>query len=730
MDKGLNFIPTPKQISKTPILEAASQFGRRLKIAYHFRKSKFNHKPNKFIEKSKWEPPDKSMPSDILETIQNINTDLKNMEASMQPRNLSKLEDLALKELKSNPDIVIKKADKGSATVIMDKDSYISEGYRQLGNPAHYKKLNEPIFRTTGEKINEILNDLHQKSFISSKQLLYLKSPLEPRPRRFYLLPKIHKPLNKWPFENKMPPGRPIISDCESESYRVAEYIDHFLQEISQKHSSYIKDTYDFLSKLRNSKIKPDTLLVTLDVEAMYTNIDNDKGLEAVKNAFTAHPSPRRSDEHILELLELNLKNNDFEFNGETFLQISGTAMGKKFAPSYANLFMAQWETTALEKCYQKPTMYFRYLDDIWILWDHGETQFQTFFDILNSHSPAIRLSARVEKESIDFLDVTVYKGPRTNETGILDTKVFFKPTDTHQLLNKSSFHPKHTFSGILKSQIIRFYRICSQFKDFEDACTTLFVALRKRGYSSRFLRSIKSQALAQIKTGNSLNTPFPYDPNTNDAFSTTCDLPHCPTCEYFGPRSEIISNVTKQGFKIQSNMNCNSNNLIYLIECDNCGLQYIGQTKRSLRHRFHNHRYDILNERKTSVANHFNQLKCEISDCSLTPIFKCPTLDTEESTTRNRLEIEQFFIRLLKTYQPFGLNISQRKHPDSPTTQFVVPYSALASKASKTVRHHYFKLQEKMPEVYPEAMIVAYKRNRNLGDILVSSKIKPGNNN
>ena len=55
-------------------------------------------------------------------------------------------------------------------------------------------------------------------------------------------------------------------------------------------------------------------------------------------------------------------------------------------------------ENTALEKCYQISTMYFRYSDDLWILWDHGETQFQTFVDILNTHSPAIRLSARVEK--------------------------------------------------------------------------------------------------------------------------------------------------------------------------------------------------------------------------------------------------------------------------------------------------------------------------------------------
>ena len=191
-----------------------------------------------------------------------------------------------------------------------------------------------------------------------------------------------------------MPPGRPIINDCDSESYKVAEYIDHFLQEISQKHPSYIKDTYDFLSKLRTAKVHPHTLLITLDEESMYTNIDNEQGLEAVRNIFQANSS----DKHISELLELSLTNNDFEFNKETFLQISGTAMGKKFAPSYANLFMAQWENTALEKFYPKPTMYFRYLDDIWILWDHGETQFQTFFDILNTHSPAIRLSARVEK--------------------------------------------------------------------------------------------------------------------------------------------------------------------------------------------------------------------------------------------------------------------------------------------------------------------------------------------
>ena len=83
----------------------------------------------------------------------------------------------------------------------------------------------------------------------------------------------------------------------------MAEYIDHFLPEISQKYPSYIKDTYDFPSKLRTAKVRPHTLLITLDVESMYTNIDNEQGLEAVRNIFQANPSPRRSDKHILALL-------------------------------------------------------------------------------------------------------------------------------------------------------------------------------------------------------------------------------------------------------------------------------------------------------------------------------------------------------------------------------------------------------------------------------------------
>ncbi|KAG7490778.1 hypothetical protein JOB18_042220 [Solea senegalensis] len=64
------------------------------------------------------------------------------------------------------------------------------------------------------------------------------------------MLPKIHKDPVKWSKPHVIPPGRPIVSDCSSETYRTAEYLDFFLNPLSTTHPRYIKDTYDFIDKI------------------------------------------------------------------------------------------------------------------------------------------------------------------------------------------------------------------------------------------------------------------------------------------------------------------------------------------------------------------------------------------------------------------------------------------------------------------------------------------------
>ena len=158
LERGLKFVPTPKTISTTPLLNAASEFGRRVKLKYFFRfKSPLSDIRIPFQGKSTWEPPEGRIDKDILTCISNFTENIQNLKPKKEKLNISEQEYLAIKSLKNNNEIVIKKADKGSATVIMNKTDYLAEGYRQLSNLNYYKKLDSPIYPETAVNIDEIL---------------------------------------------------------------------------------------------------------------------------------------------------------------------------------------------------------------------------------------------------------------------------------------------------------------------------------------------------------------------------------------------------------------------------------------------------------------------------------------------------------------------------------------------------------------------------------------------
>lgn len=296
-----------------------------------------------------------------------------------------------------------------------------------------------------------------------------------------------------------MPSGRPIVSDCSSATYNVSLYIDHFLGPLSTKHQSYLKDTYHFLEVVRRLVLPSNALLFTIDIESLYTNINTDLGLSTVRNIFRRNLDAQRPDEEVLQLLELCLRCNDFEFNGNRYLQVEGTTMGHRYAPSYANLYMSEWEAGALSKCQCKPLFYLRFLDDIIGAWSHSREEFDEFISVLNNHHGSIKVKYTLDANEVNFLDTTVFFEQLNEQQKKILTRVYFKPTDTHALLHKASYHPKHTFRGIVKSQIIRFYRISSREIDLQKSIMILFQSLRRRGYSKRFLRTIKSKTLSEL---------------------------------------------------------------------------------------------------------------------------------------------------------------------------------------------------------------------------------------
>ena len=381
----------------------------------------------------------------------------------------------------------------------MNRQHYIDEALSQLNNSKFYQKIDAPVFQNTYEKVGDIMHELGYKKFLTPAQIQFLKPKENANPRTFYILPKIHKEMKKWPIENIRPPGRPIVSDIESDSYRYSELIDDILRPLSNMHPSFIKDTGHFLDQLRDKTFKDDAILCTFDIESLYTNIQPEKGLQALEKVYQRAGYSQYGFAEIKSLLELSLSNNDFQFNNEWYLQVSGTAMGKKYAPNYANIFLANWEFEIFEKAQYKPAYYSRFLDDAFFVWEHSEKHLHEFLNLVNSHDPSIKITTNTSRLSADFLDVTIFKGNRFHHHNILDSKIHFKETDTHELLDNRSFHPKHTFRGIIKSQLIRFLRICNNMEDFHDATSQLFRALsERRHYSKRWLRSIKSEFLTK----------------------------------------------------------------------------------------------------------------------------------------------------------------------------------------------------------------------------------------
>ena len=232
--------------------------------------------------------------------------------------------------------------------------------------------------------------------------------------------------------------------------------MDTLLQPIAQTQPSYIKDTTDFINFIEKTKIGQDTILVSMDVTSLYTNIPQE-GINTVCNAyekFYKHNIPIPTH-YLREILGLILNENSFQFNGENFLQTSRIAMGTKMAVSFANIFMAEIETKIIEQCETKPREWKRYIDDVFSLWDCDRKNVEQFIFQANKFHPTIKFTAEISENKTTFLDTTVFKGERFTKHSILDIITHYKPTETFQYTHFASCHPPGVKYGFIKGEAI-----------------------------------------------------------------------------------------------------------------------------------------------------------------------------------------------------------------------------------------------------------------------------------
>ena len=169
------------------------------------------------------------------------------------------------------------------------------------------------------------------------------------------------------------------------------------------------------------------TILSTIDVVGLYPNIPHDESLVFQKNVLDSMIDKLVTKYTLIELAELILKNNIFEFSDKTFNQICGTTIDTKLALPYAILFMAPLEVKIFSKVKKKPSVWWRYINNILFIWEHGEESLKEFINEINSFHPTIKFTSDWSKEKVNFLDVDI-----TLKNFVLSTDLFVNPADTH----------------------------------------------------------------------------------------------------------------------------------------------------------------------------------------------------------------------------------------------------------------------------------------------------------
>lgn len=219
----------------------------------------------------------------------------------------------------------------------------------------------------------------------------------------------------------------------------------------------------------------------------MYTNIDIRAGLELIEPLLERGHIP--CHKLILDVLQWVLQNNYFVYGDTWYKQVQGAAMGSNVSGVFADLVVAAMEEEAWRKHpHLKPYLYRRYRDDT-IIATEKIAKVKALTRHLSSYG-TLQFNIEQMGSTVNFLDLTIYKGRRYATLGLLDFKPYTKPTNNKCFNHYTTFKPELTKCSWITGENIRILRGTADRKTFIAEMGKFRKQLRRRGYSSKIIRS------------------------------------------------------------------------------------------------------------------------------------------------------------------------------------------------------------------------------------------------
>ena len=145
-------------------------------------------------------------------------------------------------------------------------------------------------------------------------------------------------------------PIRPIVNFTTAPGFRTAKKLVKIIKDnLTIENNHTVKNVTDFIRKVNNIKLFPNYKLVSLDIVNLYTNIPINDTLNILRdNLMKCNKLNTQAIDELLNLLEVILKQNYFEFNDRFYSQRDGLAMGSPLSGLLADIYLNHYENTHL----------------------------------------------------------------------------------------------------------------------------------------------------------------------------------------------------------------------------------------------------------------------------------------------------------------------------------------------------------------------------------------------
>ena len=378
----------------------------------------------------------------------------------------------AANELKNNDAIVVRRADKASYYVILDKSDYFNKVDKILNDNTKFVAIKTNKTNEIKKKANVVITAVNAcKDNIKLQPIIGDYSP-----GYMYGNIKTHKPDN---------PIRPIILQIMTPTYNLAKQLLNIIK-LFAPNSYCLKSTYDFVDLLQGRNC--DGIIASLDVESLFTNLPIHDTIDIVLNRCYNHPSlskPKITSEHLKTLLEICTTESIFRCpRGKLHRQVDGVSMGSPLGPILADFYLGNLEENLFENEELRPSIYGRYVDDIFLKCENK----MKIKQIKKEFEKRSKLNFKIEwsvDNKISFLHVLV-----ENKNNEFYLKIHRNEHKSELCLNgKGECCDRYKFN-VIKNYLNRAYKVTTTWNNFHYELEDIKRILIKNNYEENVINN------------------------------------------------------------------------------------------------------------------------------------------------------------------------------------------------------------------------------------------------